>query len=149
MTAEFIFNAESKDRVLARLIRFIHDWPAKVPCIIEAKRFVRTRSTLQNRALWGVAYKVLSDATGHRDTELHEYFCGEFFGWEEYALLGMRKKRPRRTTTTDEKGERDVITTLRCMEFYAFIQQRAAETVQVNVPDPDPEWWKHEEKEAA
>lgn len=141
---EFIFNGESKERVLARLTAFLGAWPAGKPCIVTVARFIRTRSNLQNAALWGVAYKTLSDATGHRPAELHEYFCGEYFGWEEYEVFGLRKKRPRRTTTTNDKGERDVISTLECMGFYEFIQQRAAETVQVNVPDPDPEYWKKE-----
>ena len=101
----------------------------------------KQRTSLQNRALFGVAYKTLHQATGNDPEDLHCYFCGEFFGWHEYDVMGQRRKRPLRTTTTNEHGERDVISTVQLSELYAFIQQRSAETVGVFVPDPDPIWW--------
>lgn len=105
----------------------------------------KERSDLQNRALWGCAYKTLRDATGNDPDDLHTYFCGEYFGWVEYDVLGQTRKRPRRSTTKDEHGKRDVISTIHLQDFYGFIQQRAAETVGVYVPDPDPMWWSHEQ----
>lgn len=106
------------------------------------------RTSLQNRALFGVAYKTLQQATGNDPDDLHAYFCGEFFGWHEYDVMCQRRKRPIRTTTTNEQGERDVISTAQLSELYAFIQQRSAETVGVFVPDPDPMWF-HEKAKAA
>ena len=105
----------------------------------------KERSDLQNRALWGCAYKTLRDATGNDPEDLHTYFCGEYFGWVEFDVLGQTRKRPRRSTTKDENGKRDVISTIHLQDFYAFIQQRAAETVGVFVPDPDPMSWSHEQ----
>lgn len=105
----------------------------------------KERSDLQNRALWGCAYKTLRDTTGNDPEDLHTYFCGEYFGWVEYDVLGQTRKRPRRSTTKDDNGKRDVISTIHLQDFYAFIQQRAAETVGVFVPDPDPMWWSHEQ----
>lgn len=137
----FIFNADNRDSIIARLGKFLSAWPKDRPCEVTVKRFVRSRSNRQNAALWGVAYKVLSEATGYRPEEMHTYWCGEFFGWEEYTMFGQRRRKPRRTTTTNEQGERDVVSTEVFCDFYAFIQQRAAETVQVNVPDPDSEWY--------
>lgn len=104
----------------------------------------KERSDLQNRALWGCAYKTLRDATGNDPEDLHTYFCGEYFGWTEYEVMGSKRKRPTRTTTKDADGKRDVISTMHLSDFYAFIQQRAAETVGVFVPDPDPTWWSHD-----
>lgn len=108
----------------------------------------KERSDLQNRALWGCAYKTLRDATGNDPDDLHTYFCGEYFGWVEYEVMGATRKRPRRSTTKDENGKRDVISTHDLQDFYAFIQQRSAETVGVYVPDPDPMWWTHEQAAA-
>lgn len=105
----------------------------------------KERSDLQNRALWGCAYKTLRDATGNDPEDLHTYFCGEFFSWVEYEVMGQKRKRPFRTTTRDENGKRDVISTAQLSDFYSFIQQRSAETVGVFVPDPDPMWWSHEQ----
>lgn len=105
----------------------------------------KERSDVQNRALWGCAYATLREATGNDPEDLHTYFCGEYFGWTEYEVLGQKRKRPARTTTKDQDGYRDVITTLQLSDFYAFIQQRSAETVGVYVPDPDPMWWSQNE----
>lgn len=142
ISSTFIFNADNRDAIIARLTKFLISWPTSKPCEITVRRFVRSRSNKQNAALWGVAYAVLGEATGYRAEEMHAYFCGEYFGWNDHAMFGQRKRTPRRTTTTNEQGERDVLSTEDFCEFYAFIQQRAAETVQVNVPDPDPEWFK-------
>lgn len=109
----------------------------------------KERSDPQNRALWGCAYKTLRDATGNDPEDLHTYFCGEYFGWVEYDVMGQTRKRPRRTTTKDENGKRDVISTLDLSDFYAFIQQRSAETVGVYVPDPDPLWFVNAERRNA
>lgn len=109
----------------------------------------KERSDLQNRALWGCAYKTLRDATGNDPEDLHTYFCGEYFGWVEYDVMGATRKRPRRSTTKDENGKRDVISTIHLQDFYAFIQQRSAETVGVYVPDPDPMWFAREEEARA
>jgi hypothetical protein len=109
----------------------------------------KERSDQQNKALWGCAYEHLRTATGNDKDDLHEYFCGEYFGWEVREVMGMKKKYPKRTTTTGYDGKRDVITTLQLSDFYAFIQQRSAETVNVYIPDPNPEWWSHREQAAA
>ena len=106
------------------------------------------RSDLQNRALWGCAYRALEEQSGNEPEDLHDYFCGEFFGWEKYEVLGAWRKRPKRTTTTNEHGERDVINTLLMAQFYEFIQRRSAE-VGFDVPDPDPLWFEKDQRRAA
>lgn len=121
---------------LAALLR--HYLPGK-PVEVRVRQVRRERSNLQARALWGCAYKALREQTGNDADDLHTYFCGEFFGWREYDLMGQRRKRPVRTTTTDEDGRRDVITTREMADFYEFIQRRSAE-VGYDVPDPDPMW---------
>jgi hypothetical protein len=109
----------------------------------------KERTDPQNKALWGCAYETLRKATGNDKDDLHEYFCGEYFGWAEYEVMGSKRRRPKRTTTKDADGKRDVITTLQLSDFYGFIQQRSAETVGVYIPDPDPMWWSHREERAA
>lgn len=104
----------------------------------------KERSPQQNKALWGCAYETLRKATGNDKEDLHDYFCGEYFGWDIQDVMGQKKKKPKRTTTTDYDGHRDVISTIHLQDFYAFIQQRSAETAGVFVPDPDPMWWEHQ-----
>lgn len=108
---------------------------------IVCRRYVKKRTDEQNSALWGVAYPPIMNhmgLSGEREREeLHEYWLGEYFGWVEYKIMGQRKKRPRRTTTTDENGRKDKLTTAEFAKFYDFIQRRAA-TFGIFVPDPDP-----------
>lgn len=136
-------------RNFATLLGFLSTLRADKEYAVTIGEVKKERSDVQNRALWGCAYKTLRDATGNDPEDLHTYFCGEYFGWEVREVMGMKKKYPKRTTTTGYDGKRDVITTLQLSDFYAFIQQRAAETVGVYVPDPDPMWWAKEELRAA
>lgn len=149
VSAEFVLNDENKDRVLARLIRFVHAWNyAKHPLEIVCDRFVMGRTSKQNRALFGHAYKILEDETGHSKEELHEFFCGRFFGLTEYDFFGETRSRPIRSTTTDEDGKRDVIAWDRFSEFFEHVRNFAASELEINIPDPDPEYWKHQEQAA-
>lgn len=136
-------------RNFTSLMAFLSSLPTDKEFQVSIGDVKKERSDLQNRALWGCAYKTLRDATGNDAEDLHAYFCGEFFSWTEYEVMGQKRKRPWRTTTKDENGKRDVISTDQLSEFYSFIQQRSAETVGVYVPDPDPMWWSHSQERAA
>jgi hypothetical protein len=141
--------AKDRDAAANRVRAFLLNCLPGKGLSVRITKAKRERSDVQNKALWGLAYKVLSDNTGHEPEELHEYFCGEFFGWEEYEIFGARKKRPRRTTTRDENGKRDVISKMQCAEFFDFIQRRA-DAVGIYIPNPDPMWFMHEQaREAA
>ena len=111
----------------------------------------RERTSKQLHALFGVAYKSLMDQMGLRGAaekdELHSTFCGEFFGWRTDVILGVARKVPVRTTTTDENGNRDVISSRGQLELYSFIQQKSAE-YGYTVPDPDREWFRKSERDA-
>ncbi len=124
--------------VLANLHAFIDRLPLSKSWRIEIKELRKERTLEQNAAMFGVAYAAIMEATGVQgdaeQRQLHNDFCGEYFGWTE-GPLGQR--RPVRTTTTNERGERDVIDTARMADFYAFVQRRAAE-YGIDVPDPDP-----------
>jgi hypothetical protein len=140
---EFILPSDKPwESAITTMLRFVHALDHSKAHVITVDRLRRERSDLQNRALWGVAYKTLSQETGNEPEDLHTYFCGEYFGWEEFDIMGQPRKRPKRTTTKDERGNRDVVSTEVLSDFYGFIQRRAAETVGIYVPDPDPEWWR-------
>lgn len=119
-------------------VRFVQGQP--LPLVAECKRWTKPRSDPQNRALWGVAYPAIRQETGQDDLEqMHRDFCGDYYGWVEFEFMGHVRKRPRRTTTTDEEGRRSKVSTDEFSEFYAFVQRRAAE-FGIYVPDPEP--WK-------
>ncbi len=139
MTA-YVLSKGHPDReiVSANLQCFIAKLPNTKSWSIEITEYHKPRSDAQRSALFGVAYKPLMEhmgLRGDRDKEdLHEFFCGEYWGWHPTL-----RNKPLRTTTRNERGERDVIDTVTALDFYAFIQQYAAEQ-GVMVPDPDPFW---------
>lgn len=102
------------------------------------------RSEPQLRALFGVAYPPLMEHAGlsgeKEKNELHTMMCGEYWGWNEKVILGRKKLNPKRTTTTDEHGKRDVLSKMDFCDFYAFVQRKGAE-FGAFVPDPDPLWF--------
>lgn len=138
MSQKFIFRAGESALVRGNAHAFIDALPETKDWQIEIKQYRHARTLSQNAALWACAYPPLMEYMGERGDKakerLHEYFCGEYFGWVKPKL---GQSRPRRTTTTNERGERDVLDTVQMSDFYAFIQQRGAE-IGVMVPDPDP-----------
>ncbi len=110
---------------------------------IEIRKYVKERTEKQRGALFGPAYKVIMDymgLRGSRDKEyLHSFICCLYYGCHPII-----PNKPIRTTTTDEDGNRVKMTTEQAIDFYAFIQQWAAEQ-GVYVPDPDPLWRENQE----
>lgn len=94
---------------------------------VTVREFKKRRSDEQNRALWGVAYKTLADATGNDPDDLHEFFLGEHFGWQVTEVMGQKRRKPVRRSSR--------LSTVEFAEFYSFIQRRAAEA-GFYVPDP-------------
>lgn len=139
----FILKKQTnRDEMITRIVSFLELLPQDKPWEVLVRPFRKTRSSLQNRALWGIAYKLLSEHTGHEPDELHEYFLGEFWGWETVDFFGQKKRRPKRRS-------HDMKTT-EFSDYYAFIQRKGAQLVGVYIPDPDPAYhWKKEVREAA
>jgi hypothetical protein len=108
----------------------------------------KDRSADQNSSLYGVAYKALSEFTGYTAPELHDCFLRAYFGEVEVDVMGRRFTRPRRTTTTDEAGNRKLLSTVEFNAFYSFIQQKGSE-IGCWVPDPDPMWHAIKEERSA
>ena len=130
------FILQKGERSLTKLVAFLSALSQARAWKVEVSEYRRTRSDAQNNALWGVAYKAIREASGNDPDEMHEYFCIKYFGSVEKNVFGLRKQRPRRTTTTNEAGERSVLSTTEFMDFYSFIQQHMAE-FGIYVPDPN------------
>jgi hypothetical protein len=108
---------------------------------VEFRLKKQPRKLNQNAALWAVAYPPIMESMGMRGEkereEIHEYFCGEYWGWKTYEILGKKKAKPVRSTTRNEEDKKDIISKSEIYDFYSFIQQRAAEN-GIFVPDPNP-----------
>lgn len=147
MSQTFVFHKEDpyRERIVVNATEFLWRLPAGKSWQVEIRPYRKPRSDKQRKALFGAAYKPIMEYMGLRGeqdkNDLHAFFCGEYWGWHPQL-----RNKPIRTTTRNERGERDEISTREALDFYAFIQQRAAEQ-GVFVPDPDPFW--REQKEAA
>lgn len=138
----FIFPRTASDRAIQRIAACVNAYPNNKKIKVTISEAKPERSDAQNRALWGCAYKAIAEATGHDKEDLHEFFCGEYFGWKTIEMFGKMRRRPIRTTTMNESGEREVINTQELSDFYSFVQMRMAE-FGIDVPDPDPEWFEN------
>jgi len=123
--------------VLANAISFISGLPDSRVWRIEVKEDRNSRSTQQCRYLNGVAFALLSEATGYERDDIAEYMNGTYFGWRDKLLPGKREtKVPVRTTTTDENGKRSVLDKMAFSDYVAFVQRFAAKH-GVFIPDPE------------
>ena len=134
----FILPATDRQRIADNLHAFVMQALPGKSLRVEVGEYRKRRSSEQNGATFGLAYKIIMEATGlsgdAEKKQLHRDFCGDFFGWVD---TGMGRRKPVRTTTTDERGERDVVNTQTMAQMYDFIQRKAAE-FGIYVPDPDP-----------
>lgn len=135
-----IMPVESPERRAERIQRitaFLTKLDVRKPWELVVAPWKKKRTDRQNNAMWGVAYKTLSDFTGFTEPELHDLFLKAYFGEVSYELMGVSGTKPRRTTTTNEAGERDVLDRDKMTEFYAFIEQKAAE-IGCYIESPNP-----------
>jgi hypothetical protein len=147
MSAFYLQKDSSRANVLANVISFLSRLPDTKVWKVDITEFRKARTDPQNHALFGLAYPTLSEATGFTKDELHEAFCRRFFGTVEREVMGKVIERPYRTTTTGPDGRRDVISWDQFSEFYAMVEQVAAEA-GVFIAPPDP-FWKEKSREAA
>lgn len=103
---------------------------------VEVKPYSKPRSCEANAYLWGVVYPtIVRELSGTAD-DWHELFCLEYFGERSIELGQARIVKPKRTTTTDEAGKRDVLPSGEFWRFVEFVCSRAAEG-GVYVPQPN------------
>ena len=121
------FVATPSDRLLAHIAIDNHELPLRVRLTNGGRR-----STEQNAYLWGVCYETILEHSlreqGWTAEDLHEYFLGEFHGWQTIEGFGRKRLRP--------LGRSSGKTKMEFVDYVAFVQQRAAE-VGVYIPDPE------------
>lgn len=66
---------------------------------LAAKPYKRKRSNLANSYYWAAVIRTIAEHTGHDGPELHEYLCGEAYGWIEKEYPTRTIQRPARTTS--------------------------------------------------
>lgn len=111
-------------KMLAAVTALKVNYPAEVLILPWKPR----RTDQQNRYLWGVVYATIAQETGHNPNDLHEYFLGEFFGWEVYDVMGISRKRPQERSSRQIKA--------RFSEYIESIISRAA-NLGIMIPPPE------------
>lgn len=134
MRQQFLIRPDHRDADVERMAAFARQCLPGKRLRVTVEEWQDTRTSPQNRALFW-AYKILGQHLGYTAEELHTVFCGQFFGWTEYEVMGEMRKKPRRSTTINEDGKRGVLGTKEFSEFFEMVQRRAAE-LGVFIPDP-------------
>lgn len=144
-----------RSRAIGRVVEELEGLDHSKRWRVRIEQYKHERSDSQNGYLWGCPYKILSEHTGFEADELHEYFCGQVFGWKDKRVPKTPRNptgiesRPVRTTTRNERGERDVLKWDVFSDFWSYIQRFAEEKLNAHIPDPDPQWKEKRDREAA
>lgn len=141
---QFILPKGRRDRALPLAHTLLAGLDELVAWRVTIEPARSTRTDAQNAYLWGVANKMISDATGYEAEEVHEYLCGQHFGWKDKRVPKTPRNPsgiesvPRRTTTRNEQGKRNVLNTREFADYVDFVQRFAAKKLGLFIPDPDP-----------
>lgn len=103
---------------------------------VTIKRYRKPRTSVANAYLWGVVYATMVRELGFCAEDWHEEMCIRYFGKVETPKPSGTVTTPWRTTTTDEMGERDVLSGAPFWDFIEFVRRQAAEA-GVYCPEPN------------
>ena len=124
-------EAQDRMRQINAVLHEIRKLPSDQNWQVEIKAVKAMRSHAQNDLLWGAIYPQIMEQMGlageYEKEELHEFFCGEYFGWNKKQIMTKVKHRPVRTTTKDEEGKTNTLNKIEFAEFLEFIARRCAE----------------------
>lgn len=104
-----------------------------LPLEVSSKPWKKTRSNEQNALLFGVVYPPIAEAMGYEVEDIHEYMLGRHFGWVDAKVPKTPRNpeglesRPFRTTTRDENGKRNVLSTVEFSKFLDTVERVAAQ----------------------
>lgn len=109
-----------------------------LPVEVECRQWKKPRTLTANAYLWRYVYGPVVESLGFSEAEWHEFMCIRVFGGVPYIRLdGTEGELPRRTTTKNERGERDVLKgpafndfLVQCEKYFAgkgvFIERKGA-----------------------
>lgn len=87
------------------------------------KTWRKPRSIQQNKFLWAVPYQLISETTGYTREEVHDAMRMLFLRDEDRIIPTLK-------STTQ-------LSTVEMNEYWAKMQQFAAEKLNLNIPDPN------------
>lgn len=109
----------------ARWLAFVAEQP--LPLDVSCEPWREPRTLPQNAYLWKAVYEPLVERLGFTAEDWHEHWCGEFFGWlHSVKPSGESVSVPKRTTTRNEHGKRDVLKGKAFADFVTFVEAECA-----------------------
>ncbi len=120
-----------REAVIRSIIGYLRMLPMDSLQIVKVEKYRRTRSNQQNAYLWGAVYPLIlaeESLDGWTAEDLHDFFLGEHFGWNEFAGMGRTKVKPVKRSSK--------LTTTEFNEHIEFIQRYMANR-GVYIPDPN------------
>jgi hypothetical protein len=126
-----IVNKTDLERAYLFALGLLKNGPVEWEC----KQWRKSRSNEQNSLLFGVVYPPIAEAMGYEvdgDNGIHAFFCGTHFGWVDRKVPKTPANPegiasfPRRTTTRDESGKRNVLSTVEFSKFLDTVDRVAA-----------------------
>lgn len=143
-----------RSRDIERVVHALEDLPDDKTWKVSIEECKAERSHLQNNYYHGVVLERISEAWGVEPEEAHEWLCGTRWGWKDKKAPRTPRNPsgissvPRRTTTTGYDGKRSVLKKVEFEEFVEFARRFAATKLNIFIPDPDPNYQIHREREA-
>ena len=93
----------------------------------------KTRTSQQNRFLFGVCYKLIADYLGESPDTIHEILKAKFL----HRTKEITNRETSETETIEYAGSTTKLTTIEFGEYVENIQRWASEFLSVIIPDPD------------
>lgn len=139
---------------IGRVVHALEELPAEQAWRVTIEEAKSTRSTNANAYYWGVVVEMMSQETGYDPEEIHEYLCGARWGWKDKRVPKTPRNPdgvesvPVRTTTLNEHGKRSILNITKFADFIEFARRFATKKLNLAIPDADPLWKIHRERES-
>ena len=98
---------------------------------VAIEKYEKKRSTDLNSFYWGFVCTPLAQHCGETPERMHDVLCRDYWGTVTKEFRGKTYEVPRRTTTTDEHGKRDV---LKGPDMHDFIHHCQTICAEYGVP---------------
>src|SRR5688572_14432104 len=98
-----------------------------LPIDVRCEKWKEPRKLTANAFLWAFCYSPLVEVAGFDAEAWHEWMCCQYFGSVAYTKIdGSDDIRPKRTTTKNEHGQKDVLKGDAFNDFLMFVESECA-----------------------
>jgi hypothetical protein len=109
---------------------------------IEARELTTTRSAKANRYYWGVVLDLIEQHTGTKADDIHDAMCEQFLPNEQKRVAFFNKLTGEELAVDVDTRRSSKLTGMAFYDFVEDVRQWARDFLQVETPDPDPEYWR-------